>query len=164
MLKSPGLADNASQVSSKTNCRFTTPLSFQRTEKHTNEDEQRLPQSLGCGLGRFVRRYNDCKYPHSYLNVRIGRSVRKFFLVKQTYSRHLWHQPRGTSDVTNQHARNIPRDHQFSIQSFYHAWFDIIGNIHFDTQGLVFDLNLARRMNRMRRRRRIKRHNKTKKT
>ena len=83
-LKCPGLADNASQISSKTNWRFTTTLSFQRNEKYPNEDEQWLPQTLGCGLGRFVRRYNDCKYPHSYPNVRIRRRRRKFYFVKLT--------------------------------------------------------------------------------
>ena len=44
---------------------------FQQNEKHPNENQQWLPQTIGCGLGRFLRRYNDCKYPHSYLNVRI---------------------------------------------------------------------------------------------
>ena len=71
-----------SQISSKTNSRFVTPVSFQRNEKHPDEDEQQLPQTLGCGLSRFVRRYNDCKYPHSYLNVRIRGSRRKLYLVK----------------------------------------------------------------------------------
>ena len=126
MLKSPGLADNGSQISSKTNCLFATLISLKENEKHPSEDQRRLPQTLGCGLGRFVMRYNDCKYPHIYLNVRIMRSLSKLFLVKLTYSRHLWHQPRGTNDLTNQHARNIPRDHQFPIQSFYYPWFDII--------------------------------------
>ena len=81
-LKYPGLADKASQISNKTNCRFATPVSFQQKVKHPNEYQQRLPQTLGCGLGRFVRRYNDCNYPHSYLNVRIRRSRRKLYLVK----------------------------------------------------------------------------------
>ena len=81
-LKSPGLADNGAQISTKTNCLFATLISLKENEKHPNEDQQVLPQTLGCGLRRFVRRYNDCKYPHSYLNVRIRRSLRKFFLVK----------------------------------------------------------------------------------
>ena len=67
-LKCPGLTDNALQISSKTNCRFSTPVSFQRNERDPNEDQQWLPQTLGCGLGRFVRRYNDCKYPHTQLS------------------------------------------------------------------------------------------------
>ena len=35
---------------------FATPVFWQYNEKYPNEDQQRLPQSLGCGLGGFVRR------------------------------------------------------------------------------------------------------------
>ena len=52
-------------------------VSSQQNEKHPNEGQQCLP---GCGLGEFVWRYNDGKYPHSYLNVRIRRNRRKFHL------------------------------------------------------------------------------------
>ena len=65
-------------ISSKTNCPFATPVSLQQNEKRPNEDQQRLPQTLGCGLGKFVRRYNDCKYPHSYVNVRIREIEENF--------------------------------------------------------------------------------------
>ena len=54
----------ASKISSKTNCLFATPVSSQQNEKHPNEVQQRLPKTPGSGLGRFVRRYSDCKYPH----------------------------------------------------------------------------------------------------
>ena len=67
-LKCPGLADNGSQISSKTNCLFATLISLKENEKHPNEDQQRLPQTLGCGLDRFVMRYNDCKYPNTWLS------------------------------------------------------------------------------------------------
>ena len=59
-LKSPGLAGNASRVSWKTNCLFATLISSKGNEKHPNKDQQRPPQTLGGGLGSFVRRYNDC--------------------------------------------------------------------------------------------------------
>ena len=36
---------------------FVTPVSSQQNDKRPNEDERRLPQTLGCGLGRFVRQY-----------------------------------------------------------------------------------------------------------
>ena len=39
-------------------------ISSQQNDKHPNECQQRLPQTFGCHLGRFVRRYNHCKYPH----------------------------------------------------------------------------------------------------
>ena len=50
---------------------------LQQNVKHPNEGQQRLSQTLDCGLGMFVRRYNDCKYPHSYLNVKIRRILLK---------------------------------------------------------------------------------------
>ena len=31
-----------------------THVSLQQNEKHPNEDQQRLPQTLGCGLGWLV--------------------------------------------------------------------------------------------------------------
>ena len=34
---------------------FATPVFWQYNEKYPNEDQQRLPQSLGCGLVGFVR-------------------------------------------------------------------------------------------------------------
>ena len=79
-LKFSGLAANFKHISNKTNCILATPVSSQQNEKHPNEDQQRLPQTLGCGLGKFVRRYNDCKYLHRYLNVRIRRRRKKFHL------------------------------------------------------------------------------------
>ena len=78
-IKCHGLAVYASQISRKTNCLFARPVPSQQNKKHPNEDQQRLPQTLGCGLGRFVRRWNDRKYQHSYLNVRIRRSRRKLY-------------------------------------------------------------------------------------
>ena len=80
-LKFPGLTYKICIANFKqTNCLFATPVSSQQNEKRRNEDQQRLPQTLGCGVGRFVRRYNDWKYPHSYLNVRTRGSRRKFHL------------------------------------------------------------------------------------
>ena len=86
-------------------------------EKYLNEGQQRLPQTLGCGLGRFVRLYNDPKYPHRYLNMRIRRRRRKFHLkniskiniLTPFATSHILQrgQRRGTSDLTNQHAKNI---------------------------------------------------------
>ena len=58
-LRCPGLADNGLKISRKTNSRFARPVTAQQNEKHPYEDQQRLPQTLGCELGRFVRRYND---------------------------------------------------------------------------------------------------------
>ena len=40
------------------------PVSTQQNDKHPNECQQRLPQTFGCHLDRFVRRYNHCRYPH----------------------------------------------------------------------------------------------------
>ena len=78
------------------------PNDDQQNEKDPNEDQQRSPQTLGCGLGRFIRLFcNHCKYPHSYLNVRM-RSRRKFHLktlVKKIYTHAI-------RDITN----FIPRD------------------------------------------------------
>ena len=46
----------------------------QNNEKYPNEDQQRLPQSLGCGLGGFVRRWNYCKYLQSFLDENMEKS------------------------------------------------------------------------------------------
>ena len=51
----------ASQISIKTNCLFATAVSSRQNKKYPNEDRKRL-FLLGSGLGRFVRRYNHCKY------------------------------------------------------------------------------------------------------
>ena len=40
------------------------------------------------------------------------------FVTSQISTRFQCEQPRGTGDLTNQPTRNIPRDHQFHIQSF----------------------------------------------
>ena len=42
-IKCPGFADNASQISRKTNCLFARPVSSQQNKKHPKEDQQRLP-------------------------------------------------------------------------------------------------------------------------
>ena len=80
-LKFPGLTYKICIANFKQNKLPVCDACFsQQNEKRPNEDQQRLPQTLGCGVGRFVRRYNDWKYPHSYLNVRTRGSRRKFHL------------------------------------------------------------------------------------
>ena len=76
-LKFPDLADNESQIS-------TTQIVFLRglNEKHPDEDQQRISQTFGFDLGRFVRRYQYFKYAHNHLNVRKRSSRRKLYLTK----------------------------------------------------------------------------------
>ena len=66
----------ASQISSETNCLLRRG-SLQQNEKHPNEDQQRLPQTLGL-LGDTV--IANIHIAMSYLNVKIRRNRRKFHL------------------------------------------------------------------------------------
>ena len=51
----PGLASKICIANFKqTNCLLATPVSSHQDDKHPNKDEQRLPQTLNCGLGMQV--------------------------------------------------------------------------------------------------------------
>ena len=80
-LKFPGLTYKICIANFKQNKLPVCDACFFTTKRKTSKRRSTtLPQTLGCGVGRFVRRYNDCKYPHSYLNVRTRGSRRKFHL------------------------------------------------------------------------------------